>query len=129
MIQTQWYHPWGVYFPANLKVENFGFNKKSFKSFNLFRKKKIEVLEKESFDFIQMSNDSLSVELKFLNSSGLEELSIGVDMGDEGATGSNIGYKSFGGYIIISLHGKHELNIKEGMKVSAIDTFLCKSYE
>ncbi len=129
LVKTSFYHQWGVYFPATCKITNFGFKRLKHDGISIFSRKEIKDLENNSYDFIEMENDSIRIELRFLNANNFEELSIGVDLGDIGSIGSNIGFKAFGGYLLISIYGKHRLNIKEGMKVSAIETFLCQSYE
>ncbi len=123
LISIPFYKPWGVYAPSNCRVSNLGFSE------NLATDKNHQVNKYSglNYEFIDLENEKISIEMRFLNRKKYNELVLNVDLGDQCSLGSNLGIVPWGGKLLLNISGDVKLNVKEGMKVHALETFLCKA--
>jgi len=124
LISTPFFSPWGIYAPSNCKVSNIGFSE--FEEGNSTDENH-QILQGQDFEFINLKTSEIEIEMKFLGRKKLNELVLNVDLGDQCSLGSNLGIFPWGGKLLLNISGDVKLNIKEGMKVHALDTFLCKA--
>ncbi len=123
LISSPFYKPWGIYAPSNCIISNLGFDKKK----PLDKNYQVSSNSSESFEFINLESEDVEIEMRFLKRRKYNELVVNVDIGDQCSLGSNIGLFPLGGKLLLNISGDVKLNIKEGMSVYALETFLCRA--